>query len=103
VRGHGDIRSFGYLVIATVTLVVGAIAAWLLIEAVRNYGGDCWDRGRRTYQLASSGLAVVAALSAGVGLYGRWHGGRLSWLLPLSLPILVVASGLAVLLVGCGG
>ena len=97
------IRTVGYLLAAAALVLAGAIAALLLFGAASNYGGECSDGERQAYQLAFSGLSLAAALWAGAGLYRQWRRAEPSRFLPLSVVILVVACGFAVLMLGCGG
>ena len=96
------LRASGYLLAGALLLFVGAIAAWLVAEAVTNYGGDC-NGSRQAAQLVASGLALAAAIAAGAGVYGGWRRARFAWLFPAALPVLALAGLFAVALVGCGG
>jgi chromate transport protein ChrA len=97
------VRTLGYLLAGVALVLAGAIVAWLFVAAATNYGGECSDGERQAFQLAFSGVALAAALSAGAGLYRRWRRVGPSRLLSRSVLALVLAGGFSVLMVGCGG
>jgi hypothetical protein len=80
-------------------LLAGALAVWLFVDAAT---ADCGDAERRPYQLVSSALTLLGVLAAYAGLYRSWRGRSMSGLLPLALPVVIVAGWFAVILVGCG-